>query len=197
VATEDLDQYKTSKVLSAYEITGKQLMLYLSALPPSGTQTFKYHLQATMPITASDGGAEVYLYYQPKQRSAGAFIGSRISTISSGGRSCRTPSTTLRSLVASACAVATLPDAANNNGPVVQDQGMPGRQFVGPRIGAHGQVIHAPQPCAVAQVEEVLCRQKPVVGLLADLLEGGHGAGGRAALQEATSLRLGGGEGGR
>jgi hypothetical protein len=68
VATEDLDQYKTSKVLSAYEITGKQLMLYLSALPASGTQTFKYRLQATMPVTASDGGAEVYLYYQPKRR---------------------------------------------------------------------------------------------------------------------------------
>jgi uncharacterized protein YfaS (alpha-2-macroglobulin family) len=74
VATEDLDQYKTSQVLSAYEITGKQLMLYLSALPASGTQTFKYHLQATMPVTASDGGAEVYLYYQPKQRSAAAAV---------------------------------------------------------------------------------------------------------------------------
>jgi uncharacterized protein YfaS (alpha-2-macroglobulin family) len=70
VATEDLDAYKTSQVLSAYEITGKQLMLYVSALPASGTQTFKYHLQATMPVIASDGGAEVYLYYQPKQRSA-------------------------------------------------------------------------------------------------------------------------------
>jgi alpha-2-macroglobulin-like protein len=70
VATEDLDAYKTSQVLSAYEITGKQLMLYLSALPASGTQTFNYRLQATMPVTASDGGAEVYLYYQPKQRSA-------------------------------------------------------------------------------------------------------------------------------
>jgi hypothetical protein len=74
VATEDLDAYKTSKVLSAYEITGKQLMLYLSALPASGTQTFKYRLQATMPVTASDGGAEVYLYYQPKQRSAAAAV---------------------------------------------------------------------------------------------------------------------------
>ena len=71
VATEDLDAYKTSKVLSAYEITGKQLMLYLSALPASGTQTFKYRLQATI---ASNGGAEVYLYYQPKQRSAAAAV---------------------------------------------------------------------------------------------------------------------------
>jgi hypothetical protein len=74
VATADFDAYKTSKVLSAYEITGKQLMLYLSALPASGSQTFKYHLQATMPVIASDGGAEVYLYYQPKQRSAAAAV---------------------------------------------------------------------------------------------------------------------------
>jgi uncharacterized protein YfaS (alpha-2-macroglobulin family) len=74
VATEDLDAYKRSKVLSAYEIWGKQLMLYLSALPASSSQTFKYHLQATMPVTASDGGAEVYLYYQPKQRSAAAAV---------------------------------------------------------------------------------------------------------------------------
>jgi uncharacterized protein YfaS (alpha-2-macroglobulin family) len=70
VATEDLDAYKTTQVLSAYEITGKQLMLYVSSLAASGSQTFKYRLQATMPVTASDGGAEVYLYYQPKQRSA-------------------------------------------------------------------------------------------------------------------------------
>jgi hypothetical protein len=54
--------YKTTQVLSAYEITGKQLMLYLTTLPASGSQTFKYHLRATMPVTASDGGAEVYLY---------------------------------------------------------------------------------------------------------------------------------------
>ena len=78
VATEDLDAYKTSKVLSAYEITGKQLMLYLSALPASGSQTFKYRLQATMPVTASDGAAEVYLYYQPKQRSAAAAVTSQV-----------------------------------------------------------------------------------------------------------------------
>ena len=55
---------------SILPFAGKQLMLYLSALPASGAQTFKYRLQATMPVTASDGGAEVYLYYQPKQRSA-------------------------------------------------------------------------------------------------------------------------------
>jgi hypothetical protein len=46
--------------------------------------------------------------------SVSAFIGSRISTISSGGRSSSTRSTTLASLLASACAVATWPDAAKS-----------------------------------------------------------------------------------
>jgi uncharacterized protein YfaS (alpha-2-macroglobulin family) len=74
VGRQDPHAYKTSNVLSAYEITDKQLMLYLSALPASGSQTFKYRLQATMPVTASDGGAEIYLNYQPKQRSAAAAV---------------------------------------------------------------------------------------------------------------------------
>jgi len=68
VATQDLDAYKTCQVLSAYEITGKQLMPYLSTLPASVSQAFKSRQQATVPVTASDGGAEVYLYCQPKQR---------------------------------------------------------------------------------------------------------------------------------
>jgi len=79
VATGDLDQYQASKVLSAYEITGKQLMLYLSSLAASGTQTFKYRLQATMPVTASDGGAQAYLYYQPNQRSAAGAVTLRVA----------------------------------------------------------------------------------------------------------------------
>ena len=72
VASEDLDSYKASKVLSSYEITGKQIILYLSTLAASGSQTITYRLQATMPVTASDGGAEAYLYYQPKQRCSAA-----------------------------------------------------------------------------------------------------------------------------
>jgi hypothetical protein len=44
--------------------------LYLSVLSPNASQAFSYHLVATMPITAVDGGAEAYLYYQPKQKVA-------------------------------------------------------------------------------------------------------------------------------
>jgi alpha-2-macroglobulin-like protein len=70
VLTEDLDAYVTSKRLSSYEITGKQLILYLTALKPDGATEIAYRLRALMPVKASDGGAEAYLYYQPAQRSA-------------------------------------------------------------------------------------------------------------------------------
>jgi hypothetical protein len=68
VQTADLDAYKSSKVLSAYELTGKQLILYVPQLKANTTQAFTYHLQATMPVTASDGGAMAMLYYQPNQK---------------------------------------------------------------------------------------------------------------------------------
>ncbi len=70
VLTEDLDAYKQNGQLSSYEMTGKQLILYLSALSPSSTTTFKYRLRATMPVKASDGGGEAYLYYQPDQKAS-------------------------------------------------------------------------------------------------------------------------------
>lgn len=70
VNTEDLDAEKASGELSHYELTGKQLTLYLSELPPSATHTFVYHLVATMPVKADDGGAKAYLYYQPEKTSS-------------------------------------------------------------------------------------------------------------------------------
>ena len=70
VATDDLDGYKAQNVLSSYEITGRQVILYVSVLKPSAVQTFVYHLTATMPVTASDGGSEAKLYYQPEQKSS-------------------------------------------------------------------------------------------------------------------------------
>lgn len=72
VATEDLDAYKTKKVLSSYELTGKQVILYVSTLGRAAVQTFVYHLHATMPVKASDGGAQATLYYQPEKKSTAA-----------------------------------------------------------------------------------------------------------------------------
>ena len=68
--TDDLDAYKAQQVLSTYELTARQLILYVSTLAPSATQKFLYHLQATMPVKASDGGTVAALYYQPDQKTS-------------------------------------------------------------------------------------------------------------------------------
>jgi uncharacterized protein YfaS (alpha-2-macroglobulin family) len=70
VLTEDLDAYVEAKALSRYELTGKQLMLYVSSLRPSSTLAFKYRLRAVTPVRASDGGSLAYLYYAPDRRAS-------------------------------------------------------------------------------------------------------------------------------
>ncbi|WP_437972064.1 MG2 domain-containing protein [Sorangium sp. So ce260] len=67
--TEDLQQYIAAGQLSKFEVTGKQLILYVKEIPAGGAADFDYRLQATMPVRAEDGGAEVHPYYQPEQRS--------------------------------------------------------------------------------------------------------------------------------
>ena len=68
VQTADLDGYVANSSLSRYELTGRQLILYLSTLAPKAQLSFDYHLQATMPVKALDGGAEAHLYYEPSKR---------------------------------------------------------------------------------------------------------------------------------
>lgn len=72
VQTDDLEKYKQDKKLSSYDLTGKQVILYVSALPAESALGFSYRLRATMPVRAADGGAEAYLYYQPQQRAVAA-----------------------------------------------------------------------------------------------------------------------------
>jgi hypothetical protein len=72
VASEDLDAYLQAGTLSRYEITGKQLNLYLSQLAAAAVQEISYRVRATMPVKAADGGAVVYPYYQPDQKSSAA-----------------------------------------------------------------------------------------------------------------------------
>jgi hypothetical protein len=70
IKTEDLDGYKSSGMLSQYEITERQLTLYLTELAAGAQAKFAYHLVATMPVTAVDGGAQAFLYYQPEKKTA-------------------------------------------------------------------------------------------------------------------------------
>jgi hypothetical protein len=68
VSTDDLDALVQSQTLSKYELTGKQLVLYVSQIAPSANVVVRYGLQATMPVVASDGASEVHPYYQPTQK---------------------------------------------------------------------------------------------------------------------------------
>ena len=56
VLTEDLDPYIQQDLLSRYERTGKQLILYLNGLSPDESRVLEYRLQATMPCSGAGGG---------------------------------------------------------------------------------------------------------------------------------------------
>ncbi|MBI5534388.1 MAG: alpha-2-macroglobulin [Deltaproteobacteria bacterium] len=68
VQTDDLSAYMTTGLLSNFELTGKQVTLYLTKLAASGSQDIEYRLLATMPVTASDGGGQAYPYYEPQSK---------------------------------------------------------------------------------------------------------------------------------
>lgn len=70
IVTEDLQSYLASGQLSHFDRTGKQLNLYVTELAAQQTLTLSYRLQASMPVRAADGGAEVYPYYEPDQKSS-------------------------------------------------------------------------------------------------------------------------------
>jgi hypothetical protein len=81
LVSEDLDAYLTAGSLSRYETTGKQLDLYISKLKASGQQAYQYRLRATMPVKAEDGGAKVYPYYQPDQKSSASSTTFQVSAL--------------------------------------------------------------------------------------------------------------------
>jgi uncharacterized protein YfaS (alpha-2-macroglobulin family) len=72
VNTDDLQKYLTSGAISKFEMTGRQLILYLTTLAPNAKQVFEYSLRATMPVAAVDGGAEARLYYEPEKKAKAA-----------------------------------------------------------------------------------------------------------------------------
>jgi hypothetical protein len=68
VERDDLNQYLSGGGLSKFDVTGKQVIFYISELAANASLTLTYRLRATMPVKASDGGASVYPYYQPDQK---------------------------------------------------------------------------------------------------------------------------------
>jgi alpha-2-macroglobulin-like protein len=68
VEQADFTPYLSAGTLSKVEVTGKQIILYLTELGAQADQLFTYRLRATMPVKASDGGGSVYPYYQPNEK---------------------------------------------------------------------------------------------------------------------------------
>ncbi|MEY4513527.1 MAG: hypothetical protein RLZZ450_5649, partial [Pseudomonadota bacterium] len=69
VITDDLDLQLSDNKLSKYEVTPRQVVLYVSEIQGGATAKYTYRLRATLPVKASDGGAKVYPYYEPERLS--------------------------------------------------------------------------------------------------------------------------------
>lgn len=72
VMSEDFSPYLKENSLSNFEVTGKQLILYINHLDPKQSKEFSYRLQAMMPVKAEDGGGKVHPYYQPDETTSAA-----------------------------------------------------------------------------------------------------------------------------
>ncbi|MDP8256940.1 MAG: hypothetical protein P9M14_14410, partial [Candidatus Alcyoniella australis] len=65
VLTEDLDELVGSKVISRYELTGRQVIVYLDELNHERPVELSYRLRAKYPLKAQTPRSRVYQYYDP------------------------------------------------------------------------------------------------------------------------------------
>ena len=65
---EELDQLVEQKVVSRYELTGRQIILYMTNVPSGQVYTLHYGLQARFPIKAQTPSSTAYNYYTPDQQ---------------------------------------------------------------------------------------------------------------------------------
>ncbi len=65
VMTEDLDAAVKSRKISRYELTGRQIIIYLEEFTSKQPVTFTYHLKAKFPLRAQTPSSLTYDYYNP------------------------------------------------------------------------------------------------------------------------------------
>lgn len=68
VTTYELDGLKAEKTIERYEVTGRQVIIYLQELKPNTEKYIAYHLKARFPIKAKTPRSQVYEYYTPTNR---------------------------------------------------------------------------------------------------------------------------------
>ncbi len=68
--TGDLDKLVTSGQIDRYELTGRQMLLYVTGMANEQVHTFEYRLQAHYPAVVQTPGSQVYDYYTPERRAS-------------------------------------------------------------------------------------------------------------------------------
>jgi len=65
--TADLDALVDAGTIDRYELTGRQIILYLTNVQSGQVYTFDYRLQARFPVRAQTPSSQAYDYYAPDQ----------------------------------------------------------------------------------------------------------------------------------
>jgi hypothetical protein len=68
VMTEDLDRLVEEGAIDRYELTGRQIIFYLTNVPSSEVIDLDYRLLARFPLKAQTPASAAYNYYAPEQR---------------------------------------------------------------------------------------------------------------------------------
>ena len=66
--TEDLDGLVAQGVIARYELTGRQILVYLTNVPSGQIYRLPYRLQARFPIQAQTPSSQAYDYYTPEKQ---------------------------------------------------------------------------------------------------------------------------------
>ncbi len=68
VITEDLEKMKDSGIIQRYELTSRQIILYLMEVKKGQMLIFSYRMKARFPLRAKSPASAVYEYYNPRVR---------------------------------------------------------------------------------------------------------------------------------
>ncbi len=66
--TDDLDGLVTQGTIARYEVTGRQILIYMTDVPEGQIYTLTYRLQARFPLQAQTPSSRIYDYYTPAKQ---------------------------------------------------------------------------------------------------------------------------------
>jgi len=79
VMTEDLDKLVEQRTIARYELTGRQIIVYLEDFSSAKPVAFSYRLRARFPMRAQTPPSSAYDYYNPTAETVKAPLGITVS----------------------------------------------------------------------------------------------------------------------